>query len=605
MLRSLGLLKPTLFLLLASACSGVPTDEGEGTGAVSSGGSAGSGAAAGVGGSGLTGSGASAGAATGGAGGAGAAAGTGGGGAQPPVVPTTESCPTQEVPRTTLRRLTRFEYANSVRDLLQVDATAADDLPPDEITNGFDNNAAVLTVSSLHAEKYVLVSEALAKLAVQNLPALSACDTGVTGEEACALEFARSFGRRAFRRPLTPADEQALMAAYTAGRTDGSHAEGIEVMIRAALQSSNFIYRLETTTPADPSARLVPLSQYELATRLSYLIWASAPDDALLDAAARGELATKEQLAAQARVMLNSPKARAAVTNFFRQWTSTTRLEITSKLPTLFPSYTEELRAAMTAELPAFVEHVIWSADHTLSTLLTAPIAFVSGPLAELYGVTAPAGSETAPTLVDLPSEQGRSGILTQAGFLSVQGHPDQTSPVLRGKFVRSMLLCQPPDPPPPDIDVSVPSIDQEGTARERFSAHLTAGASCYGCHALMDPIGLAFENFDAIGQYRATDAGRPIDVSGEILEATDPSLAGPFVGVRELTAKLAASDQVRDCVATQWFRFAAGRLESQGDSCSLATFQETLAASGGDLIELIVGMTQIDSFMYRSPVTP
>jgi hypothetical protein len=607
MRRSLGLLKPTLLLLFGSACSGVPTDEGQGAGAVSSGGSSGSGASAGASGSGLTGAGASAGVSAGGAGGsgAGAGAGTGGSGAEPPVVPTTEACPTQEVPRTALRRLTRFEYANSVRDLLQVDVTAADDLPSDEITNGFDNNAAVLTVSSLHAEKYVLVSEALAKLAVQNLPALSDCDAAVTGEEACALAFAQSFGRRAFRRPLTTADEQALMAAYTAGRTDGSYAEGIEVMIRAALQSSNFVYRLETTTPTDPSARLVPLSPYELATRLSYLIWASAPDDALLDAAARGELTTKEQIAAQARAMLNSPKARAAVTNFFRQWTSTTRLEITSKIPALFPSFTDELRAAMSAELPAFVEHVIWSSDHTLSTLLTAPVAFVSGPLAELYGVTAPAGGGTAPVLVDLPPEQGRSGILTQAGFLSVQGHPDQTSPVLRGKFVRSMLLCQPPDPPPPDIDISVPSIDQEGTARERFSAHLTAGASCYGCHALMDPIGLAFENFDAIGQYRATDAGRPIDVSGEILEATDPSLSGAFTGVRELTAKLAQSDQVRDCVATQWFRFAAGRLESQGDSCSLATFQETLAASGGDLIELIVGMTQIDSFMYRSPVTP
>jgi len=602
-----GLLKPTLLLLFATACTGAETGEGEGTGATGSGAS-GAGAAAGTGGSSAgsgasTGAGAGAGMSAGGSAGTGAGAGAAGEGAGPPVVPTTDACPTQEVTRTALRRLTRFEYANSVRDLLGVDPSVANALPADEITNGFDNNASVLTVSSLHAEKYVLVSEEIAKAAVQNLAALTSCDAAVTGEEACALEFAKSFGRRAFRRPTTPGDEQLLLAAYAAGRDGGSHAEGIEVMIRAALQSSHFLYRLETTTPADAAARLVPLSPFELATRLSYLIWGSAPDDALLDAAQNGELTSRDQVAARARSMLNDPKARSAIAHFFRQWTGTTRLEITTKLATLFPSFTDELRAAMQAELPAFVEHVIWSADHDLRTLFTAPIAFVSGPLAELYGVTAPAGA--APAMVTLPAEQGRAGILTQAGFLSVQGHPDQTSPVLRGKFVRSMLLCQPPEPPPPDVNVSVPSIDQGGTARERFSAHLTAGASCNGCHLLMDPIGLTFENFDAIGQWRATDNGRPIDVSGEIFGATDPTLEGPFVGVQALAEKLAGSDQVRDCVATQWFRFAAGRMEAQPDACSLGTAQEALAAADGDLIELIVGTTQLDSFWYRSPVTP
>jgi hypothetical protein len=603
MRQSPGLLKPTLFLLLSTACTGAATDDGAGTGATGSGAS-GAGAAAGTGGSGAgSGAGASAGVSTGGGAATGATAGSAGAGAGPPVTPTTDACPTQEIPRTALRRLTRFEYANTVRDVLGVDPSASEALPPDEITNGFDNNANVLTVSSLHAEKYVLVSEELAKLAVQNLTAPTTCDSALSGEEACALEIAKSVGRRAFRRPLTAADEQLLLAAYAAGRDGGTYAEGIEVMIRAILQSSHFLYRLETTTPTDATAALVPLSPFELATRLSYLIWASAPDDALLDAAERGELATREQVGTRARAMLDDPRARGAVGHFFRQWTGTTRLDITSKSSTMFPAFTDELREAMRAELPAFVEHVIWSADHNLRTLFTAPIAFVNAPLAQLYGVTAPAG--TAPALVDLPAEHGRAGILTQAGFLSVQAHPDQTSPVLRGKFVRTMVLCDPPEPPPPDVNVSVPSIDQGGTARERFSAHLTTGAICMGCHLNMDPIGLTFENFDAIGQWRATDAGRPIDVSGEVFNVTDPALQGAFSGVQALAEKLANSDHVRDCVATQWFRFAAGRQEAQADSCSLGTFQEALAASDGDLIELIVGMTQIDSFWYRSPVTP
>jgi hypothetical protein len=517
---------------------------------------------------------------------------------------TVANCPTQPVPRTPLRRLTRFEYQNAVRDLLNVDASEAKELPADEVTNSFDNNAAVLTVSALHAEKYVLVSEALAKQAVQNLPALVACDSAVMGEEACALAFAKRLGRRAFRHATTAEEEQALMTAYAAGRTGGTHSEGIEVMIRAALQSPSFLYRLETTPPVVPSQQQVPLSSYELATRLSFLIWSSGPDDALLDAAARGELDSRAQVAAKAREMLAQPKARAAIASFFDQWTGARRLEITTKSATSFPLFSPGLRDAMAAELPAFVEHVLWSGDHSLQSLLTASVAFVDAPLAAIYGVTAPASSQGL-VQVELPAAQGRAGILTQAGFLSVQAHPDQTSPVLRGKFVRSMLLCQPPPPPPPDLDISLPPLDQGTTARERLAEHLAVGASCNGCHSLMDPIGLAFEGFDAIGRFRDSEGGRALDLSGEIAGTTDPGLAGGFVGVREMAQKLAASSEVRACVATQWFRFAAGRSEAEADQCSLSTLRDAFSSSDGDLLELIVATTQTDAFWFRSPVTP
>jgi hypothetical protein len=530
-------------------------------------------------------------------------AGSGSAGAGPGQL-TEASCPTQPVPRTPLRRLTRSEYQNAVRDLLDVDPAAAKELPADEVTNSFDNNAAVLTVSALHAEKYVLVSEALAKQAVQNLPALVACDAAVLGEEACALAFAKRLGRRAFRHATTADEEQALMTAYAAGRTGGTYAEGIEVMVRAALQSPSFLYRLETTSPADPSRPQIPLSPYELATRLSFLIWSSGPDDALLDAAARGELASRPQVAAKAREMLAQPKARAAIASFFEQWTGARRLDITTKSATAFPLFSPTARRAMAAELPAFVEHVLWSGDHSLKSLLTAPVAFVDSSLAAIYGVTAPASSSEGLLRVELPAAQGRAGILTQAGFLSVQSHPDQTSPVLRGKFVRSMLLCQPPSPPPPDLDISLPPLDQGSTARERLAGHLAAGASCSGCHSLMDPIGLAFEGFDAIGRYRESEGGRALDLSGEITGAMEPSLAGGFVGVREMAEKLASSSQVRACVTTQWFRYAAGRSEAEADECSLATLRDAFAASDGDVLELIVATTQTDAFWFRSPVT-
>jgi hypothetical protein len=494
-----------------------------------------------------------------------------------------------------------------VRALLGVDVGVTADIPVDEVTNGCNNNAAVLTVSSLHAEKYVLVSESLAKEAVKHLPTLFPCDTAAKGEETCAREFAKTFGRRAFRRGITAEDEQGFMSAYGAGREGGSHAEGIEVMIRYALQSPNFIYRLETSPPADAAAKLVPLSQYEVATRLSYLVWGAGPDDALLDAASRGELGTKQQVAEKARAMLADPKARPAIVEFYNQWMGTSRLDVTSKDTRYFPAYTDALRAGIAKELPAFVEWLLWSGDHKFSTLLTSPNAFVTGPLAQLYGVSAPGANANTPQMVTLPANQGRAGILTQVGFLAVQAHPDQTSPVLRGKFVRAKMMCSPPPPPPPDADISPPEVADAGTARSRFSAHLDAAASCNGCHVLMDPIGFAFENFDSIGQYRTSENGQAIDVSGEVVGAAAP-LGGKFVGVRELADKLASSDLVRDCLATQWFRYAAGRTETQADTCSLATLQEAFApanANDGDLLELVAGMAQTDAFLYRAPRTP
>src|SRR5262245_51166364 len=207
--------------------------------------------------------------------------------------------------------------------------------------------------------------------------------------------------------------------------------------------------------------------------------------------------------------------------------------------------------------------------------------------------------------MVMLPAAQGRAGILTQAGFLAVQAHPDQTSPVLRGKFVRTKLMCQVVPPPPMDVDITVPAVSEAPTARERFAAHESAGTSCKSCHQLMDPIGLTFESFDSIGQYRTTENGATIDLSGMMIGSRNGELDGSFTGVRELATRLAGSDQVRDCVATQWFRYAAGRSEEVPDGCSLTTLQDAFGASGGDLTELVVAMTQTDAFWYRAPISP
>lgn len=514
-----------------------------------------------------------------------------------PIDVTNADCSVPKAPATLMRRLTTFEYNNVVFDLLGVKPTTQ--IPLDGVTDGYDNNTSVLNVSSLHAEKFVLASEEVAKAAVQNIATLAPCSaTDEAGELECARTFAQTFGRLAFRRTVTADDESALLTAYGFGRDGGSYAEGIEVMLRAILQSPYFLYRVERAA-AQPIAgsSVAAVDSFEMATRLAFLVWGSTPDAALLDAAAGGELTTKESIATWARTMLADDKAKRGIVNFYEQWLGLSKLGITQKNSTFFPAYTDAAQTALAGELPAFMTHLLWEGDHKLTSMLTSPVAFVNKDTAVFYGlnnVTSDAAMQ-----VELPADQERAGVLTQASFLAVQAHPDQTSPVLRGKFVRTKLMCTPPPPPPADADITPPDVASAKTARERLSGHLTAGSSCASCHALMDPIGFAFEHYDAVGQFRLQENGVDIDVSGEITGGTE-SLAGAFSGVHELGTKLAASAQVQTCVATQWFRFAAGRNEAAGDECSLSTLQSQFATSQGDLVELVVAMTQTDAFLYR-----
>ena len=530
--------------------------------------------------------------------GAGAALGTGSTGAGGTGIPLEVLDDTGQVvdcaalvrPPTPLRRLTRFEYNNTVRDLLGTSLTAADGFPKDEVADGFSNNALVLTISTLHAEKYTLAAEALAAEALTRLPALLPCDPASAGAEACAQQFASSFGARAFRRHLEPEDLATLMEAYALG---DSFEKGIEIMIRAALQSPHFLFRVEFSGAQVGGTSMVKLDGFEVANRLSYLIWSSMPDEALLSAAERGELTTVSQVEAQARRMLQDPKARVAVAEFYRQWMELSRLGEIGKAADRFPLWSEALRGAMIEESNAIIEDLVFGPQPTIEQLLTAPLGMPKGPLAELYGV-----AESA-TITSFPTDQ-RSGILTLPGFMSVQAHPDQTSPVLRGHFIQSKLLCNEVPPPPDDVDATPPETEG-GTARERFSAHATG--SCAACHMLMDPLGFPFENFDSIGAYRTTDEGRELDLSGSFVGTRD--IDGDFVGVQEMAARLAQSDQVSDCVATQWFKYAMGRGTESGDACSLSPLQDSFADGGTNLLELLVGITQTEAFLYRRASTP
>jgi hypothetical protein len=317
------------------------------------------------------------------------------------------------------------------------------------------------------------------------------------------------------------------------------------------------------------------------------------PDDALLAAAEAGQLSADADIAAQAERMLADPRAHAVVRNFHDQWLRIAEIDGVEKDPGAFSKWTPTIAGLMRQEAAAFIDDVVWNGDGTLGALFGAPYTFANTALAQYYGLPAPGG--TGFVKIDLDPTQ-HAGVLTQGGLLSLLAKQNQTSPVHRGKFVREQILCQPLQPPPPNLQIKPPELSTTLTTRERFAQH-SADDYCASCHQLMDPIGLGFENFDAAGIYRATENGQPIDASGEVKAA---DVAGPFNGPIELGQKLAGSADVRACVATQWFRYGYGRAETEGDGCSMKTLQDRFAGGGYRILDLVAALAATDAFRYR-----
>jgi hypothetical protein len=495
-----------------------------------------------------------------------------------------------------IRRMTRFEYNNTVRDLLGDPSQPANGFAIEEEALGFNNQAAALGVTQLLAEQYMEAAEQIAARAALDLEALiPGCDPAVHGPEACADQLIRELGRRAFRRPLTAVEVERLTDLFDWGHDELDFSAGIQLVIQAMLQSPHFLYRVEFGMPDPVEGDVVQLTHHEVASRLSYLLWSSMPDGDLLAAADAGELGTPEQLKAQAERMLEDGRARAAVANFHRQWLELSHIETITKDPATYPAYTPDLRPLWKSETEAFLDYVVFEDPAgDVATLFTAPYSFMSAELAAFYGMEGPAGA--AFERVDLDPTQ-RAGFLTHASVLATLAKPNQSSPVHRGKFVRERLLCEILPPPPNNIEIKAPEVEEGVSTRERFSQHRD-DPSCAFCHSLMDPIGFGFEHYDGIGLWRDTDQGVPVDATGEI--SGSRSANGSFDGAIELAHQLAESEQVRACVVAQWFRFGYGRAEQEEDRCSMDQLQQAFAESGHNIRALLVALTQTDAFRYR-----
>jgi len=501
--------------------------------------------------------------------------------------------PSPKPGRSPLRRLNQQEYKHTISDLLGVDTSIVATFPPDEASLGFLNNADALVVTGLLAESYMTAAITFATAAVAKLNTLLPCDPASAGEEVCALAFITAFGQRAFRRPLA-ADEVALFqGVYQQGRSGGGFADGIELAVEAFIQSPRFLYRVELANAPAGGQNVVSVDGYEMASRLSYFLWGTMPDAELFSAAASGKLSAPADIETEVRRMVRDPRARRSVAEFHNEWLGLGELAGATKDPATYPAWNDTIRAEVQQEGANFVDHVFWE-DGRLETLLTAPYSYLNQDLAHYYGVSGPSG--TAYERAEFPANQ-RAGILTQGALLSALAKPNQTAPVLRGKFVREMLLCQQLSPPPPNIVITPPDVRPDATTRQRFTQH-SKDPNCAVCHQLMDPLGFGFENYDAVGQFRATDQGFPVDASGQLIN-TD--VDGKFTGAVELAQKLATSAEVRQCLVKQWFRYAVGRAETDDDQCTLQNLGSEFDSAKHDMRELSVKIASSDAFRYRS----
>lgn len=509
---------------------------------------------------------------------------------KPPVTPTDggiAACTPQVTMGTGLRLLTRAEYNHTVRDLLGDTTGPAADFPREPLSGGLDNNADLLRVSADGVSGYLDAAEKLSVDTLANRRAkLLSCSTN---DQACGNQFIDTFGLKAYRRPLSTEERGDLQTLFSMTLASNNFDTAVQYTTQALLQSPQFLYRDESAVALVPQA-VVSLSGFELATRLSYFLWATTPDDELLSAAASGALDTPEGLTAQAKRLLDDPRSIDGLMRFFSLWLYLDGVQTTEKNTTIYPNFSHDLATAWRTSLELFVADSLQK-DGTLKGLLTSNALFTNN-LMNFYGPTAPS---SAFVRTEMAGDQ-RRGLLTQPGFLAFKSLPDSSSPVRRGVFVLNNLICQPPPPPPAGVPIVPPKPSTSKTTRERFDNHV-ADPGCNSCHQFIDPPGFAFEHYDGMGVWRDQENSQPIDSSGGIINAREAILLTPIDGVAAFEDVLAQSRQVHDCLAKSVYQFALGRALTNADSCTLSTVGDQFMSSGGNFKALMLAIVQADAF--------
>jgi hypothetical protein len=511
-------------------------------------------------------------------------------GACAPSLPSTEpgdGCPPQAK---TMHRLNRTEYDHTVRDLLGVATTLAFTFPPDDVGGAFDNNADVLSMSPLLVERLHVAAETASWAAFtdeQNgvgYQRIGRCQPR-EDSEACAQRLLVVLLTRAFRRPPTTAEQQGFLRVMTDAMGNGdSFAVALRTVAEAVLLSPSFLFRIEYDDVTDDRRRT--LNDWELASRLSYFLWSSMPDDALFTRAASGSLGYPGVLRSEVIRMLADPRAQTGIVEGIAgQWLQARGFDRTQVDPPLSVA----LRDGMAAETRMTVAELL-AGDRPADDIIDLDHTWVNQALANHYGVGFPSAGGFAQ--VSLPD---RVGLLGHAAYLTTNSYPERTNPVRRGYFVVDRLLCVPPGNPPDDVPPLVEEVD--GTLRERLSAH-RASPDCAGCHALMDPVGFGLERFGTRGETRSQDE------DGAAIDDDDVFFGVPFTDPIELATAVKQQSLFRPCMVRHLTEYAMGRgIDDQQDACGLSAAQSRAEASGFSFADIITAIVLGDSFRGRATV--
>ncbi len=501
--------------------------------------------------------------------------------------------------RVTIQRLNRAEYNNTIRDLVGLDLRLADDFPSDDVGNGFDNIGDVLTLPPILLEKYLAAATVIAERVYEDEIARQRVFPHQAESDEQRVETARrnvdEFAARAFRRPLSDEEKERLFGIMRfAWQRDASEADIFKTVIAAILANPNFLFRVEQDPEPDTKTQegdgIRKLDGFELASRLSYFLWSSMPDQRLFDLAAAGEMTKHEVLEAEAKRMLADAKSVALVDNFAGQWLQLRDVSRLMPDPTKFPAFDGALRTAMRRETELFVTAMIRE-DRRVLEFLDADFTYVNERLAKHYGMPEVVGDEFR----KVPLADGRRGVLTHASILMLTSNPTRTSPVKRGKWILDNFLAQPPPPPPPNVPELEEGNETLGSLREQMQQH-RANESCAVCHRTMDALGFGLENFDAIGAWREKDGTFKIDSSGELPGGRT------FAGASDLMNILAEEQKEAfcRCVAEKLLTYALGRGLGSYDRCAVKNCLTTMKENNYRFSSLVTAIVTSDPFTMR-----
>ncbi|HEV3192028.1 MAG TPA: DUF1588 domain-containing protein [Polyangiaceae bacterium] len=498
-----------------------------------------------------------------------------------------------------MHKLTVFEFTNSLHDLLGSNAPVASQLEPDQQLNGFRSiSGAVVAISPTGVSQFETAINAATQFAfssaTQAAMVLSCVPTSATDAQCPLSQVLGTFGRRAFRRPLTTADvdRYASVATDIAKEPGGSILVGLKYAVSAILQSPEFLYRVELGVPSPADGGRDKYTAFEMASRLASLLWGSVPDETLLNAAASGKLSTPDGVLAQATTMISAQRAHQAFIDFANDLygmdpSSAMSLSATFKDPKFYPNWTQTLPMAMQQELSMRIDDAAFNGDYL--SLYDSPVVFVNNELAQIYGL--PKAAMDGFRRLTLPAGSPRLGLLGSGAILASNGLPQRTSPTLRGRFVSEQLLCKTVPPPPPNVNTSALDMLPPGSSVKAVLEQHRRNPACASCHALMDPVGLGLENFDSIGAYRTTDNNAPIDATGDLDGAA-------FRDEASLSTVLRNHPNAAACFVTKLYEQAQGRTPLDVDQPVLASLGKQFD-QGHRADQLLLDIVSSDAYRF------